>query len=152
MIRVEGGEDFSRVARELKDAGRQDLRKEMFRALQSSTKPARQQVLDDIPDFMPGDYAATLAGDLRLSATAKGGKDPSIRMRAKGKRKNRFVAMYERGNLRHPLYGNRGRWFNQSIEPGWFSAPLRAQAPQINEQLTEAMQRVAQQIADEGST
>lgn len=143
-------EDFKRMSLDLRDAGRKDLRQELFRGLQSATKPARNDVLDAIPDHMPGDYAAVLRSDLKLSSTTKGGRNPEVRIRAKGRRKARFVGPLDRGRLRHPLFGNRGFWFSQTIEPGFWSQTLTNRQDEVRAKLEEAMQAIVDDLADEG--
>ena len=39
----------------------------------------------------------------------------------------------DRGELRHPLYGNRKYWFSQSVRPGFWSRPIEDRAPQIRD-------------------
>lgn len=144
-LTIRGAEDFSRVARELKQAGRQDLRKELFRALNSSTKPARAEVRSSMPDFLPDQYAAALAKDLSITARGKGGQNPSIQLRAKGRRKKRRVGLLNRGKLRHPLFGD-SPWFDQQVVPGWWTDPLQRQADQVRRRLVAAMRDVASKI------
>lgn len=141
-------QDFKRMALDLRDAGEKDLRKQLFRGLQGATKPARQDVLDAIPEYMPGGYAAVLRKDLKLSASSKGGKDPQVKIKAKGKRKDRFVGPLDRGRLRHPLFGNRGYWFEQSIEAGFWTDTLTARQDEVRAELERRMAEVVRQLAE----
>lgn len=149
MARIEiRAQDFKRMALDLRDAGEKDLRRQLFRGLQSATKPARQDVLDAIPDYMPGGYAAVLQGDLKLSASSKGGKNPQVKIKAKGRRKDRFVGPLDRGRLRHPLFGNRGFWYSQSIEAGFWTDTLTARQDEVRAELERRMAEVVRQLAE----
>lgn len=146
-LTIRGAEDFGRLARDLKQAGRQDLRKELFRALNSSTKPARRAALDGLEDYLPDNYAAELRPGLSISATGRRGKNPSVRIRAKGRRRNRLIGPLNRGRLRHPLFGH-SPWFDQQVKPGWWNDPMQRQADDVRRALVAAMREVASKIAD----
>lgn len=141
-------DDFQRITRELKKAGRDDLRKELYRGLNGSTKEARQAVLDGMSSYMPDNYAASLRSDLRMSTSAKGGKNPEVRIRAKGKKKHRFVGPVNRGRLRHPLFGDRGSWFTNQVQPGFWTITLNAQSDDVKRKLEERIATVIRRIAD----
>lgn len=149
MTRIEiRAEDFTRIARELKKAERTDLRKELYRGLNRSSKTARQSVLDSLPSYMPDSYASVLRADLKLSTSAKGGKSPEIRIRAKGKKKTRFLGPLDQGRLRHPLFGNRRFWYSQQNKPGFWTETLSLHSDEIKENLEQSMAEVLRQIAD----
>lgn len=150
MVLTIRARDFKRMALDLRDAGEKDLRQQLFRGLQSATKPARQDVLDAIPEYMPGDYAAVLQRDLKLSASSKGGKNPEVRIRGKGRRKQRLVGPLDRGRLRHPLFGNRDHWYQQSIEAGFWTDTLMARRDETRAELERRMGEIVRQLAERG--
>jgi hypothetical protein len=78
------------------------------------------------------------------------GRGAGIRIiaKAKGPRGERYVGPLEAGMLRHSLFGNRRHWYAQPVYPGFFSEPIKESAPEIREQIVQAMENVAAQIAD----
>lgn len=146
-IRVRGAHEFAALSRRLKVAGRMDLRRELFRAANSATKPARREVQQDLPKYMPNRYARVLRRDLALRTSPRTGRDPGVVIRARGRRRRRMVAALERGELRHPLFGDRDQWYLQPIVPGFFTRPLHEKAPDAVREISRAMDRVANRIA-----
>jgi len=55
----------------------------------------------------------------------------------------------DRGKFRHPVYGHRDRWAAETVQPGWFSDPMRELAPEMRSQLTAALHDVVRLIAEE---
>lgn len=141
-------EDFAVITRELKAAGRDDLRKELFRGLNRATKGVRSAIKTNMPDYMPDRYAATLQRDLRLSTQAKRGNPPSVRIRAKARRKERFLGPLDKGRLRHPLFGNRQFWYTQRIKPGFFTDTVNQHSDEVRAELEQSIAAVVRKIAD----
>lgn len=146
---VRGAGDFAALSRRLKQAGRQDLRRELFRGLGRAVKPARDSVVAELPDHLPNAYAAELKGDLSLRVKSRGGRSPGVSVTAKGRKRNRMVGPLDSGRLRHPHYGNRRRWYEQQVRPHFFTGPMRASAPAAREAIREAMEDVAEKICKE---
>lgn len=52
------------------------------------------------------------------------------------------------GNLRHPVYGNRGAWVSQRVRPGFWSKTLEDKAPdKVREALLEVLDDVERQLS-----
>lgn len=139
-------ERFGILARHLAEAGEVGLRRELFRAVGDAAAPAVEAVRQGLPDYMPNRYAAVLDPDLQLSVvrSARAG-DPSVRIRASSRGKARKLRRLEGGVLAHPLYGDREHWYYQTshVVKGFFASPIEKQAPQIREEIEQAMERVA---------
>jgi hypothetical protein len=146
-IEVLGAEQYAALAKRLRDAADKGLQRELFAALNRGTKPAREKVLHDLPAYLPDVYAEELEPHLRLR-TSRRASGIRITAKAKGPRGDRYVGPLEGGTLRKPLFGNRRRWFSQDVHPHFFSEPIKDTAPEIREQLVQAMENVAAQIAD----
>lgn len=142
---VRGAEKFSGLSRRLKEAGRQDLRRQLFRALNRATKDIRRDIKARTPEFLPDNYARVFTPDLKLSTTQRSsGTGAGVRIRARSKRN---IRRPERGMVRHPLWGNREHWFTTPVnKPGWFSEPAEAGSDDARRELLEAMETIANQI------
>lgn len=55
----------------------------------------------------------------------------------------------DRGRLRHPLFGNRRHWYQQSVKPGWWSQSLqRAADDEVKREILQALDRVAAKVTE----
>jgi hypothetical protein len=50
------------------------------------------------------------------------------------------------GRVRHPVYGDRSRWAQQAVTPGFFTKPLERRAPSIRAGVLRAVSDVARKI------
>jgi hypothetical protein len=58
----------------------------------------------------------------------------------------REVRQLEAGNLRHPLFGNRGWWYRQRVRRGFASVPLRAIRPHIVKRIEAELRAIARDV------
>lgn len=48
----------------------------------------------------------------------------------------------DRGRLRHPLFGNRGHWYDQPVRRGWWTLSLyKASNTRVNKEIVNAVER-----------
>lgn len=147
---IEGANQFGALAKRLKDAGDKELKKELYSAISRAAKPVAADVKANVPNYMPKGYQATLSGSLRISTTKRASaRDPgiTIRARAKGKSEPRYVGPLDNGELRHPVYGNRNVWRVTTVKPGFFTAEVQKHADNVRNEISTAMQLVAEKAA-----
>lgn len=151
-IRIRGAEEFAALSRRLKQGGHKDLRKELFKGINSAAKPARAAVKKAMPDHMPDRYARELKADFSLLTRKRPSRNPGISLRGKTRKKRRKVVALNDGTLSHPLFGNRNHWYKQSrsVKKGFFNEPLEEQGPKVQQDILAAMERVANKIAHGG--
>lgn len=139
-FRVEDGGELKRLALELKEAGRNDLRLQMMRGLRKAAQPAKEAVQQSAREELPkaGGYAELVADSI------------AVRMRLTGKSANiRVQAVHQdyrvnQGILRHPVFGHKEQqWVNQEVPVGWFTRPLLAMAPEVTAAMTAVMTETA---------
>ena len=148
-VRVEGADNFGRLARELRRTKDKELRKALYAGINRSVKPLTAAVKEAIPEFLPRRYAIELGKSLRVRARTRAGRNPSIYLvgKAKTKRgKERDLASLNRGRLRHPLYGDRRHWFNQPVPPNWWDDPLLQDAEMVRDQIEAVIEDVGRQF------
>lgn len=149
-------DDFLRLSKALKEAGhtgKGSLRNELNAGIRKAVKPAQKRAADELTEAMPGPLRAR-AGKVKQVTRIKTGADAGVTSGiAYGKRgaglgaSNARLAS-TRGLIRHPLYGNRERWFNTSV-PGakdWHRRSFVQQAPQIRRGIEQAMENVAAEV------
>lgn len=150
-IEVLGAQQYALLARRLRDAADKGLQRELQTALTHATGPARQQVKDELPAYLPGGYAEDFGPTLRMRTAGRYGSGAGVRITAKAmspRGRERFLGPLEAGTLRHPLFGMRAHWFTQDVHPHFFSQPITDSAPEIRRDLITAMDAIAEQIAD----
>lgn len=156
---MSGAEDFDRLARRLKEAGEKGLRAELNRALNDSVKPFAKEIsaVEYLKPYMPDRYAEVLARDLgattvkRSSAATYG-----VAVKVQGRvHRRRQVRLLNRGLLRHPVFADSDidrrdwEWKTQTggMVPGFFDDAVKAAAPEIRQQMINAIQAVEQKVA-----
>ena len=149
-LRIEGADKFGRLARALKQVGDKELRTELYRGINRSVKPLTEAVKKETSSYFPRRYAFELAKTLRVRATRRAGRNPSIRLRGTAKTprgKERDLASLNRGRLRHPLYGNRGFWYDQEVPPNWWDDPLLEGVDQVREEIVNVIDDIGKALA-----
>lgn len=144
-IEVRGAEQLDRIGRRFKEAGEKELRKELLAGIRKSNKPTISAIRANARGSLPrrGGFADQVAASRIATRTRLVGKSAGVQIRALGMYNLRQL---NRGRLRHPLFGNREHWYEQQIEPGWFSEPIEKDAPRIRADIEAAMQDVARKI------
>lgn len=155
---VTGYNELSRLGFRLREANNVTLTKELRKALRDGLKPLSAQIRAQAPDHTPKGYEQTFASSLKFSTKinlvgTSAGVDFSVT--AIGKTHPRQIREINRGRLKHPVYGRkrltRHGWINnpwvwQTVKPGFFDNPVRANFNHMRAQMREAIRRTAEQI------
>lgn len=144
-VSVRGAEKLAILSRALREVGDKDLQRELYAGLNRAVKPLTAEVKLSTGRYLPARYAVELSRDLKVRSRRRtGGRNPALYLL--GTAKNRDIRSLNRGRLRHPLYGNRRRWYNQPITPGWWSRELAQGAPQVRDELEQTLNDLAEKI------
>jgi hypothetical protein len=140
---VRGSADLKRVAREIKAAGDGRLRREMLRGIRDAVKPGIPAIRESAASTLPkrgglADRVASQPFSVRTSLAA--GK---VSVVGKGMKELKDI---DAGRVRHPVYGDRSRWAQQAVTPGFFTKPLERRAPSIRAGVLRAVSDVARKI------
>lgn len=145
---VRGADDFLKLSKALKHAGRTEMRKGLHKGLRVAAKPlipkARAEALRRLPKR--GGLAQQVAKE-PMRVQVRTGNTPGVRIVVGKKRGGARAA--NRGVIRHPVFGNRDVFMDQKVRPGWFDDPLKASAPEVRRDLERAIDDVANQIVRE---
>lgn len=148
-VRVTGGAQLRDVQQRLRALGDRGLGRQMGAALRAAAKPLKPAVVAEVPRAMPSGYAPTLSRSLRFRTAVKESRHSAgvtVRVYGDGRRERRDVPSLNRGTLRHPLYGNRARWFAQRLRPGFVDRPYQRLAPAVRREMQAVIDDVARQI------
>lgn len=145
-----GADDFLKLSKALKHAGRTGLRKELNKGLRKGAKPlipkAKAAARANLP--RSGGLAAQVAKE-PMRVQVRTGRTPGVRIVVGKKRGG--ARSTNRGTIRHPVFGNREVWVTQSVPRAkdWFDATMRKEAPRVRPHLEEALERVARQVVND---
>ena len=146
-LQITGADKFAKVAKALKQAGDKELQKELYSALNRATKPMRAEAKKSAAQKLPraGGLNSRVAR-ARMSTRRRAGKNPGVKIVATGMSQ---LAMMDQGRVRHPVWGNRGRWVNQPIPEaaGWFTEPMQDGAKDARREIIKALDSVAKKLA-----
>ena len=141
-------DQFGRFVTELRRAPK-ELRRELYRTVNSTTKPVRTDMKAGINAAVTptrGGLTSTLASTTKLTTWLRstGGAGASIRVKGRGS----LGAMNARGKFRHPMRGNRERWVEQTagVKSGFLDEPFEKARPDVRRDLIKAIDRLAQAI------
>lgn len=137
---VRNAQDLARLAKALKDAGRNDLRKELLRRVRESGVETIPKIQASALERLPrrGGLAAKVAAERASVRASYGGNAARVKIwRKRGRGLNE-------GRLRHPVFGHMKTWVGQEVDTGWFDDPIRRAAPKIRLRIN----RVVTEIRD----
>jgi hypothetical protein len=157
LITVTGAEGLARLGRALKEAGRNDLRKELLRGVRRASKPmipaARRAAAESLPHR--GGLAADVAGAKWVVRTRLQGQGAGVRITGAWTSEGRQhdLSKMDSGLLRHPVWGHPVHgpgavWVGQAIKPRWFSDAMQALAPEIRGELSKVIDEVSKKLED----
>lgn len=144
-FRVRGSDELAQLARRLKDAGDGDLRKELLSSIREAGKKTIPDIRDAAQNTLPksgglADRVASQGYAVRTSLALSGAK---VSIVGRGMKE---LGDIDRGRLRHPVYGNRSTWSQQSVTPGFFSRTLEKQATSIRKDIEKALDDIGRRL------
>jgi hypothetical protein len=147
---IRGADDFLRLSKALKQAGRTELRKELHKGLKDGAQPLVPKAKAAAREKLPrrGGLAASVAKE-PMRVQVRTGNTPGVRVVVG--RRNGGAQAANRGVLRHPVFGRPGSFVNQSVPQArdWFDGTMRRHAPDVRPELEQAMTRVIRRVVDE---
>ena len=143
---VRGAQDFAKLARSLKSAGRVALRKDLVKGGLRGAMPLipnpRLGALPARPQA--GGLAKRVAKAPQRVQVRTGAQTAGVRM-VVGK-SNSGARGADRGVVRHPVFGNREVWASQRVLPGWYSRTIERNRRKVLPALEKAMEKAANDV------
>lgn len=153
---LRGADQFLALSKALKDT-RPALRKELNKGIRDATKPLLPKAAEALAAGLPPRLKAR-GRRVKQRVQVKTGNDPGVtiavpygRRGAGGLGATNARLLNTRGQLRHPLYGNRERWYTTDAPAalGWFDQTYSSQAPSVLPGIERAVERVVEKIVRE---
>lgn len=122
QVTITGAAGLTALAAQIRDQGRKDLAKELGSALDKVVPPLRAAIRESAAETMPSGYTWVFTRSLAWRTVRRAGSQrAALRLitYADGRSERRDINRLERGQLRHPLHGDRDHWYVTSIRPGF---------------------------------
>lgn len=142
---------LSAVAARLRETGDGGLARELQKAIGDAAAPVGDEIRRGLRPHLPDPYADALDADLKISRSSSlSGDEARVSVLASaGGIKKRKLAQSDAGILKHPLFGNRDRWFEQPVTPGWFSDPVEEAVPRVRDAIEAALDVITEKAVTE---
>lgn len=143
-IVVQGGDELYALAKRLRGADKV-IRKELLQGIRDGAKPITAAVKANAAAVLPhrGGLAALIGKSSVRVQTKTSASGAGVRIVAKNPKNIRGM---DEGRLRHPVFGNRGTWVEQSVPAHWFTGPVEKSADGLRLHVAQAIERAANQI------
>lgn len=126
------------------------FRRELYSGLNRATKGIRGEMIQVIPSALPrrGGLAEQMAAKVSSRTTAKSGKWAGVSMRFSSRGYDIRTLTGKR--LRHPVYGNRSVWVEQSegLHPDVFPDEFDKQRPEIQRAVVSVLDEIARKVTN----
>jgi hypothetical protein len=145
-VHVIGGVQLTILANRLRVAGAKDLRRELVKGLNRSTKPLRKAAKDSAKARLPraGGLGRRVARTRMTTRTRLKPTSVSVDIQAKPGAVADPLRV-DRGRIRHPVWG-RGPWVLQDVPKGWFTKPMEEGEPVVQLELSGVMGEVSARL------
>lgn len=140
---LEGADQLAELGRRFKVAGNGDLRKELLAGIRTAVKRMIPAVQQGAEDRLPraGGLAASVAGQKFMARTSlASGK---VSLTGSGMKS---LTDIDKGKVRHPVFGNRSVWKQQSVTPGFFSGPIESHLPEVRAEVEHVVASVVKKL------
>jgi hypothetical protein len=125
-----------------------ELRKKLLESTRKAARPMTKEVKAEALARMPSGYGATLARAVKAETRVTGGTTIRARVKvtAPTAKSNRDVRRRNAGELWHPLFDNRVRWYMTTVAPRFVSDPIEALGRRVADGAEDAANDVADNI------
>ena len=143
---VSGANDFYKLSKALKAAGKGELRKDLNKELKAAVKPLIPKTRAAARATLPkrGGLADQVAREPQRVQVRTGEKTAGVRL-VVGKKKG-AARSSNRGTVRHPAFGDRSKFYEQKVPSGWFDDVVEKAKPDMQRATIDAMESIADKI------
>ena len=146
MIRVDGADDFRRMGQLMKGT---TLEKPFRKALRQAANPIIKAQRKRVRALTgaPTEWRKSASRRTRLKTQFQVKKRLGIRiLTSPEKGKGPYARYMNRGQWRHPLWGNRDHWYPQQVHKGWFDEPADKGKVAATRKMILAMEKVVEDL------
>lgn len=164
-IRIIGTGQLIELQRKLRAAGHENIRASMQRRIRRAAEPLRNDLQHTIrgldirsrgrasgkrggPTSTTRPLRATIADAIRISVRTGGNPGAQVWM-DKGRLPTdlrRMPDVINSGRIRHPVFGNRRRWAEQSATPLWWETTVRNHTDRMTREVARVVDDVRRRL------
>lgn len=143
-VEVRGAEQLEQLARRLRQVGDKGLNRRFSAGLNRAAKPLKEAAKASARSRLParGGLAARVVGAKYSTRRRRDG----IRITARAGTQRVDLEALDRGEVRHPVFGDRRVWVRQRVVPGWWTRPMQDGAPAVRRELERVMDEVSREL------
>lgn len=146
---IRGADDVDALVRRIRNsANSKELRRELYKGLNSVTKDVREDMKASIPPSLPsrGGLAALTFAKVSLTSGAVSGRNAGVRIKAR--HRNYDLKRLNEGRLRHPVFGNKKVWVEQTagINPGFLDDAFDRKKPEVTRAVMHVLETIARKV------
>lgn len=140
-VELRGADQLASLSRQLKELGDRGLTREFSRAVTDAVKPLRAEVQASARQTLP--HHGGLNEKVARSKFRTVRRPLGIRVQVASSYSLRRL---DQGRLRHPVFGNRDKWVDQLVTPGWWTRPTEAAVPAVQRAVQDAMDAMVRRL------
>ena len=149
-VELRGADDVDALVRRIRThADAKELRKELYAGLNRVTKGVREDMKASIGPSLPsrGGLAALVMAKASLTSTASTGRNAGVRIRAR-RRDGGDLKRLNEGRLRHPVFGNREAWVQQTagVDGGFLDEAFDKNKAEVARGVQRVMADIARKV------
>jgi hypothetical protein len=146
IVDVSGRRQLEALARRLDAAADRGIRRELTKAMNTATEPAKDAVRASALSVLPksGGLAELVAAARISTRTTLRSTGPSVRMIQTSP--GHDLKAIDRGRVRHPVFYKK-TWVNQEVPPGYWTVPMEKNAVRTRRNIVFGMQRISRMVA-----
>lgn len=149
-FQVRGLEQFDQVAKALRAAGRTDLARDLEKGLTKSLEDLIPKTQAEARRILPsGGGLADKVASTPQKVQKRNSAQPGARL-VVARRRGSGAAAANKGEVRHPVFGNRKVFVSQQVPPGWFDNTLEREGPNVVEAMRPVIAELLDRVAKEG--
>jgi hypothetical protein len=147
---IKGAEDFDALARSIrKHADAKALRKELSAGLGSATKPVREDMRSASIAALPARGGLRARMEKRVGkgrTTTRSGQTAAVRIDFSKKGSKGYDPRTLRGRIRHPLFGNKGFWFETRARTDVIDAEFEKSRPGLQRAVMGVIEEIGRKV------
>lgn len=140
-LKVDASE-YKALVQRLRAADR-SVQTSLRRRLREAGKPLADAVIQEGPEGLPeggglADFLRSAKGGLSMTAT---------RLQIRLSYGKHDLAAVNRGRLRHPVFGHRRTWVNQSVAAGTYDKAIEKHADEAGREIEQVLDDIARELS-----
>lgn len=148
-VTLQGADDVDALVRRIRThADSKALKRELYAGINRVTKEVRGDMKANIGPSLPnrGGLASLVMAKVSLTTTASYGRNAGVRIRARHKTSD--LKRLNAGRLRHPVFGNRRVWVEQTagVNPGFLDEAFDKNKPEVTRGIQQVMAEIARKV------